>query len=288
MLITFGLLGLSICAVWLPAIQLGKQYCIPPWLLPFIGAVIAGLLSGYLTWPAIIELGVLGIAAYFAGRSQATRAQRIVFGIVTAVLALALATHLLPGFYNPVLIANMKFSADAAPFTQYANFDKAAVGLMLLVFLCHRARRASDWKEVLRRTAPVVLVTLVSTMAMATALGYVRPDLKLSPYTPVFLVANLLFTCVAEEAFFRGFLQDRLAKALHPVRFGEQVAVLCSGLLFGIAHAAGGSRYMLLATISGVGYATAYSMVRRIEAPILAHFTLNAVHFVGFTYPQLQ
>lgn len=288
MLITFGLLGLSICAAWLPPIRFGKQYSISPWLLPFIGAVAAGLLSGYLTWPAIIELGALGIAAYFAGRSEATRTQRIVFGTVTAVLALALAMHRLPGFNNPVLIANMKFSTDAAPFTQYANYDKAAVGLILLAFICHRAKSASDWKEVLRHTAPIALVTLVATMAVATALGYVRPDLKLSPYTPVFLVTNLLFTCVAEEAFFRCFLQDRLAKALNRVRFGEQVAVLCSALLFGFAHAAGGSRYVLLATIAGVGYATAYSMARRIEAPILTHFALNAVHFVGFTYPQLQ
>ena len=287
MLITFGLLGLSICAVWLPPLQVGKKSSISPWLLLFIGAIAAGFLGGYLSWQAIIELGVLGIAAYFAGRSEATRAQRIVLGTVTAVLALALAMHRLPGFHNPLLIANMKFSADAAPFTQYANFDKAAVGLILLAFLCHRARSASDWKEVLSRTAPIAVLTAVSTIAVAIALGYVRPDLKLSSYTPVFLVTNLLFTCVAEEAFFRGFLQDRLAKALNPIRFGEQVAILCSGLLFGIAHAGGGSRYVLFATLAGFGYAYAYSRVRRIEAPIIVHFTLNAVHFIGFTYPQI-
>ncbi len=285
--ITFGLLGLSICAVW-PSIQLGKQYRVLPWLVPFIGAVTAGLLLGYLTWPAIIELGVLGIAAYFAGRSDATRAQRITFGTVTAILALALATHRLPGFNNPVLIANMKFSVDAAPFTQYANFDKAAVGLILLVFLCNRVRSAADWKDMLRRTAPVALITTVSTMAIATAIGYVRPDLKLSSYTPVFLIANLLFTCVAEEAFFRGILQDRLARALHHVRFGGHVAVLCSAILFGLAHAGGGSRSVMLATLSGLGCAYAYAIVQRIEAPIITHFTLNAVHFIGFTYPQLQ
>ncbi len=286
--IIFGLLGLSLCAAWLPSIRIGQRWRLPPWLLPFIGAVAAGLLSAYLSWPAIVELGVLSIAAHLAGRTEASRSQRILFGSIATVLALALAMHKLPGFNNPVLIAGIKFSPDAKPFTQYANFDKAAVGLIFLVFLCNRAVSTLEWKEVLRRTMPVALLTTIATIAFALAIGYVKPDLKLSPFTPVFLITNLLFTCVAEEAFFRGFLQERLAGALDRFRYGGHVAILCSGILFGLAHAAGGARYVVLATITGLGCAYAYSLVRRIEAPIITHFMLNAVHFVGFTYPQLQ
>lgn len=288
MLITFGLLSLSIFAAWLPPARIGDQYRISLWLLLFIAAIATGLLSGYLTGLAIVELGVLVIVAYLAGRSEASRSQCILFGAVSVVLALALAMHRLPGFNNPVLIENIKFSADAKSFTQYANFDKASVGLIFLVFLCNRASSMLDWKKILRRTIPIALLTTAATMAVALAIGHVRPDLKLSSFTPVFLAANLLFTCVAEEAFFRGFLQDRLARSLSRVRFGEYTAVLCSGILFGIAHAAGGPRNMMLATLSGLGCAYAYSIVQRVEAPIITHFTLNAVHFVGFTYPQLQ
>jgi membrane protease YdiL (CAAX protease family) len=287
MLITFGLLGLSICSAWLPSFQVRKQIVVAPWLLLVLGAGIAGLQAGYLTWPAVIELCGLGTVAYFFGRTETSRALRIVFGAVTAVWALALAMHRLPGFNNPVLIANVKFSRDAVPFTLYANFDKAAVGLILLVFLCNRAKSASDWKNLIRRTAPVALITTAFTIAAAIALGNIRPDLKYSQWTPVFLVVNLLFTCVAEEAFFRGFLQEQLAKALDRVRYGELLAIASSGLLFGLAHATGGSRYMMLATLSGLGCATAYSITRRVEAPIITHFMLNAVHFIGFTYPQL-
>jgi membrane protease YdiL (CAAX protease family) len=102
-----------------------------------------------------------------------------------------------------------------------------------------------------------------------------------------FLVVNLLFTCIAEEAFFRGFLQDRLEKSLKYTRSGRIIAVFCSGLLFGMVHVSGGMQYMLLATLAGLGYASTYAIASRVEAPIIAHFSLNAIHFVGFTYPHV-
>ena len=40
-------------------------------------------------------------------------------------------------------------------------------------------------------------------------------------------------------------------------------------------------------TIAGVGYAAAYARSRTVESAILAHFMLNAIRFVGFTYPSL-
>ena len=286
--ISFSLLALAICAVWLPPLRIGARSPIPIWPLPLIGAIAAGLLAGYLSWSAIAELGVFAIAAWCAGRAEASRWKRILYGSITAVMALALALHKLPGFNNPVLIAAIKFTTDAKAFTLFANFDKAAVGLILLAFLCKRAGSALEWQEILRRTAPIALLTSAATIAVALAIGLVRLDLKLPPFTPLFLVTNLLFTCVAEEAFFRGFLQERLARLLDRFRFGGHAAILCSAVLFGLAHAAGGARYALLATITGLGCAYAYSIVRRIEAPIITHFMLNAVHFVGFTYPQLQ
>ena len=196
--------------------------------------------------------------------------------------------HRLPGFNNPVLVESIKLSADATAFAQYANFDKASAGLVLLAFLCKRAHTVSDWQKVLRRTYPIALFTTVIVIIAAVTIGYVKPEFKFSPFTPIFLATNLLFTCVAEEAFFRGFLQDRFAKMFYRVRFGGLTAILCSGVLFGITHVGGGFNYVLLATLVGIGSAYAYSVIQHIEAPIFTHFMLNAVHFIGFTYPHLQ
>ena len=76
----------------------------------------------------------------------------------------------------------------------------------------------------------------------------------------------------------------RVADALRSLRWPQiRIAVL-----FGLAHAAGGPLLVLLAALAGAGYSLAYAATRRIESAVLAHFVLNAVHFVGFSYPHLQ
>lgn len=44
---------------------------------------------------------------------------------------------------------------------------------------------------------------------------------------------------------------------------------------------------VLQAGLAGLGRAVAYERTRRIEAPMLAHFGLNATHWLWFTYPAL-
>jgi membrane protease YdiL (CAAX protease family) len=288
MLLTFGLLGLSICAAFVEPVRLGKRLQMPLWPFAFTGALIAGLVNGYVAWPALAWLGALAIAAYMAGRPDANRPRQIIFISLTVLLALALALHLLPGFRNPVLVADIKFSPDAAPFTQYANFDKAAVGLILLALLANRSRSARERRGVLLRALPIAAVTAAVVIAAGTAAGYVRPDFKLSWYTPAFLATNLLFVCVVEEAFFRGLIQERLGRSLSATPFGAAAAVAISALLFGAAHLSGGMLYAGIATLAGLGYAFSYAVTKRIEAPILVHFGVNAVHFIGFTYPRIQ
>jgi membrane protease YdiL (CAAX protease family) len=72
---------------------------------------------------------------------------------------------------------------------------------------------------------------------------------------------------------------------LSGVRHGQWIAVVVSALLFGAAHLAGGALYAILACIAGLGYAYAYQRTQRIEAAIIVHIALNAVHFIAFTYP---
>jgi membrane protease YdiL (CAAX protease family) len=187
-----------------------------------------------------------------------------------------------------VLIPHIKISSEAPPFTLHASFDQASVGLLFLALMPNRIRSHSEWRLVLLRAFPVAVVTSASVIAMAVAIGFVGVDVKFPQYAPIFLATNLLFTCVTEEAFFRGFLQERLAGFLSSVRHGSCIAVACTGLLFGLAHFSGGPTYVALASMAGIGYGVAYASSRRIEAAILAHFSVNAVHFLGFTYPYLH
>ncbi|MES2949678.1 MAG: CPBP family intramembrane glutamic endopeptidase [Pseudomonadota bacterium] len=288
MIVTYTLLALSICAVWLPSVRLAGRFNLPPWLALFGCAVASGLITGHLQPLAIVSLGVFLLLAYLATRPYASRAPRMVFGTLTALVALALAIHRLPGFNNPVLITAVQFSTDAAPFTLRANFDKGAVGLLLLALFCRRAGSRAEWAGMLRKTTPIAICTIVGVLSVASGIGFVRPEFKLPAELWIFLSVNLFFTVVAEEALFRGFLQARLAGALASVKFGSAIAVSVSALLFGLAHFGGGLAYVGLATLAGLGYAIAYARTQRIESAILMHFLLNAVHFVGFTFPFIK
>jgi membrane protease YdiL (CAAX protease family) len=90
---------------------------------------------------------------------------------------------------------------------------------------------------------------------------------------------------MSEEAFFRAFLQTEIERLTAKRAGGPIIAIACSAVLFGIAHIAGGWRYVALASVAGVGYGTVFYRSRSIEASMLAHFSLNAVHFLLFTYP---
>ena len=56
---------------------------------------------------------------------------------------------------------------------------------------------------------------------------------------------------LAEEALFRGYIQERLGRLWRARRWGADAALLCAAALFGLAHYAGGWQWMLLAGLAG-------------------------------------
>ena len=285
LLLAFGALALAVLTLWVPAPALRGNR---DWLW------CGGLLLACAIGKAVGVLDARGLAAtlfYLAlafGARTAERAWvRIPLLVLTGVCAFLFALHRFPGFHNPVLADGVRVSADAAPFTLHANFDTAVAGIVLMGVFCAPIRARADWLAMLRRTAPVLLATLVAVLGAGWASGHVRPDVKWTPLAPWFLAINLLFTCVTEEAFFRGFILGGLARGLERRRWGTAAAVIVSTVLFGLAHARGGPALVVLAALAGLGYAAAYLRSGRIEGAILTHFALNAVHFIAFTYPSL-
>lgn len=257
------------------------------WLLLFGLAASAGLATGFVRPAGLVWLAALAAVSFAFSRPGVLGWRRVVLAAAIVALAAGLMTHQLPGFANPRVISAWRLSPDAVPYSLHLNFDKTVLGLFL-VGCCHpRIARAKDWRAMLAATAPVAAGTIVLLMALSLAGGYVRFDPKIPAITGLWLAANLLSTCLAEEAVFRGFVQAELARAWRHLPRGEWLALLAAAVLFGVAHAAGGILYVTLATLAGIGYGWAYQRTRRIEAAILTHFALNALHFFLFTYPAL-
>ena len=136
-----------------------------------------------------------------------------------------------------------------------------------------------------RRAVVPIILTVVGLMVFSLWVGYVRWAPKLTSLFWPWAAINLLSTCMSEEAFFRGFIQAELSRRLCAVRSGSVIAVACSAVLFGMAHLAGGPAYVAVATVAGLGYGAVFQCSGRIEMSILAHFALNATHFLLFSYP---
>ena len=282
--LAFFLLGLAIASAWAPPLRV-RGLAVPPWAVLSGLAVLAGAHANVLAPAGLVALGLLcafAAAACFAPRGRG------LLTVVAAAWALALSLHVVPGFHAWTLFDGVRFSADSLPFKAALNFDKPAAGLLLLVAFC-RPGQGADARRSLAWTGGAAIVTPVVAIGAAVLAGFTRYEPKWPDGGAVFLAANLLFTCVAEEAFFRGLIQERIARLAddggRPAWRG--VAVVVAAVLFGLAHAGGGPLYMLLAGIAGLGYGVVYAATRRIESAILVHFALNAVHFVGFAYPAL-
>ncbi|HEU4459364.1 MAG TPA: CPBP family intramembrane glutamic endopeptidase [Methylibium sp.] len=272
---TFLLLGIAILAVWAPPLRL--PHLVPAWWPCFAAALLAAVVEGVVRWPGLLAIALLLACAW--GSKRADGAAGALFTAALAGLALAMALHLVPGFRNPVHLAGVRASVDGAGFTQYLNFDKGAAGLVLLAF----HGRRGGFPPV--RTLLIAGVTVVVTLGLAVALAHVRVDVKWPSYALSFLLINLLFTCVPEEAFFRGLVQERLMAIAARRRAWAGASVVACAALFGLAHLGGGPTAAAIAAVAGLGYAVAYAATRRVEAAVLAHFAVNAVHFIGFTYP---
>lgn len=277
--VTYAVLLVSVICLWLPMQHL--------WAAALVLAIALGYFAGVLTGLAAFPIALLGIACWLYRMNVERPTIRGLLAIVILATTLVLGMHLVPGFHNAVLAERVVLSPGAAAYTLRLNFDKTAAGI-LLVGLCYAGliQSAAEWRDAWRRTWHVIAANIVIVVVLAWVLGYVDVDPKWTSLFVPWAIVNLLFVCVSEEAFFRGFIQRQLSQHLEGRRFGSAIAVMTSAVLFGLAHFGGGFTYVLLSTVAGAGYALAFQRSGRIEMSILAHFSLNAIHFLLFTYPR--
>jgi membrane protease YdiL (CAAX protease family) len=282
-LLPFGLLLCAVLGLWIHRTV---------WIGAFAASIAVAYVTGAVTglaglWIAILAALALAYRlARAAPRLPAIRAAQFAAGIAFFLFAVAMSLVLLPGFPRTPLIPEAVLSPGAVPYGIGVGFPKVAAGILVLGII-HDAR-VRAWRElgrVLTLALPVLAVTTGAAMAFALATGFVEFDPKWTPVFLVWIVTNLFFTCLSEEAFFRGFVQAELARL--GGRAWMAIAIVVSAVLFGLVHFAGGLTYVIAGVIAGAGYALAYARTQRVEAAMAVHFGLNAVHFLLFTYPRL-
>ena len=280
-LLCYSVLYLAVACLWLPASIWGQ----PLWLILAASAGFIALISGQLT---PLGLGLAALYLFIAYLfSRTTGAKKKWLTLLLAALSVLFGAHLLPGFHNLQALNAVLVSADGLPFTMYLNLDKTLVALGLLGWCIPRLSRRQEWRQLLQVLLSLSLLFLLLIFILALASGKVHWDPKLPSYTLLWMLTNLLFVCTAEEAFFRGFLQQQLALLRKNRPLQQELPLALASLVYGLSHFAGGPLYVAFVTLAGLGYGWVYQKTGCIEASILLHFALNAAHFLLFTYPSL-
>ncbi|WP_404837700.1 CPBP family intramembrane glutamic endopeptidase [Aeromonas media] len=191
--------------------------------------------------------------------------------------ALALTLHLVPGFDNLKVLDRVQAGPASVPFTLYLNLDKPLIffGLLLAWPALLGPGGAIRW-----RPLALLILPLAALLITAWQLGALKPEVGLPHWWWLFAFNNLLFTCVAEEALFRGLIQQGVASRSKP-----WLGLLVASLLFGAAHLAGGPLLALFAALAGACYGLAFLLSGRLGVAIAIHFLFNFAHLALFTYP---
>ncbi|HCG0992994.1 TPA: CPBP family intramembrane metalloprotease [Pseudomonas aeruginosa] len=235
--------------------------------------------DGVLAPPAVAALAALGVLALLRRRLAARRAWALGLELLLVAGAVGLFLHLLPGFANPRVLDKAVVGPQSLPFTMYFNFDKALVPFLLLACLPSLFR--DEARAPGRPWYWLLLVAAVpALLLLAVGVGLLRPELHAPAWLWQFILANLFFVSLAEEALFRSYLQQRLGQWL-----GPWPALALASALFGLAHFAGGPLLMLFAGLAGLIYGLAWLWSGRLWVATLFHFGLNLTHLLLFTYP---
>ncbi|MBC8946454.1 MULTISPECIES: CPBP family intramembrane glutamic endopeptidase [Xenorhabdus] len=244
-------------------------------------AIVVGISTYVLAYPAIISLlmiSVLGVTHIYFNTKMHTIGKNIT-ELLLVIVSILLFIHHIPGFHNLKYLDKVQVGPLSAPFSMYFNFDKALIPFILLCCMPSLFRRnpvvnapAHGWA--------LLIATIPALLGLATVLGGLAVELHLPSWFPAFVAANILFVSLAEEALFRGYIQQKLSQWMNPY-----FALIITSLIFGVAHFAGGALLMAFATLAGLIYGIAWMWSGRLWVAVGFHFTLNVLHLLFYTYP---
>ena len=105
-----------------------------------------------------------------------------------------------------------------------------------------------------------------------------RPDVDVAGLiaAPVIIYAS---TALPEEFLFRGVIQNLLTRW-----WGPRAGLGTAAIVFGLAHLPD-PRYVLLATLAGLGYGWVYARTGKITASALTHTAVNWIWRLFLSYP---
>ena len=238
------------------------------WGLLLCLSILFGLIAGLITWSGLgILAGIFLLWVVYMNNPNAS-----IFLSIVAI-GVGYKLKLLPGF--PPYFVTPKFAI---------GLINPIIGLLPLALIVPLANDLNDWKSVLKGAAiGCIGIALIALLAVTS--GAIRFNFKIPPYISLLTFSNLFLTCIPEEAFYRGFIQNKLCKYLKNVKFGKTLSLVLTAALFSFAHIYWSPNIGILALtfVAGLLYGGVYLYSKRIESAIFCHFLLNLIHITSFS-----
>ncbi len=259
------------------------------WIAPAAGialvgvAAMAGALSGHVAPIGLAVLGVFAAGCWLSARTAEFDGRGWVLWAALVAATALLFLHLVTGLEGLRVIGPVEIGSGAT-YEKWVSLDKAGAGVLLLGLALPGLMSRAGWAALLRKAAPVAAATVVAVLGLAAATSAISWDVTVGGFM-LWAAFNLATVCLPEEALFRGLVQGRLTGAAAARGWSAHPAIWASAVVFGLAHAPGGAALVAASGLAGLGYGYAFWLTGRIEAAILAHFALNAAHYLFFTYP---
>lgn len=211
--------------------------------------------------------------------------------LITIAISLGLAIHYFPGFNNIPILKNATISKGAYPYSLYLNFDKPFIGIFVLALGFPLINNWRDFWIVMKKALPLIIGGIVVMIVLAVYSGLIHWNPKLPQIFWFFLFQNLLFVCVIEGAFWRGFIQRELFRWFGEKGFlANAGCVLLASFFFAALHYfwVPNMAFLILVFVAGIVYGTIFQYTRALEPSILCQWIFNLTHFLLFTYPALK
>lgn len=209
---------------------------------------------------------------------------------IAFISSLAFISHIVPGFHNWKLMEEVHISKNAYPYTLYLNYDKPFVGFFPLAFTIPLLQTRFQFRTIMLKAIMLSIVGVMIMIILSLYFQVVDIDLKFPHSWFIFLIANLFFVAIPEEAFFRGLLQSEIHEIFHKKKWSGILSIILVSILFATLHLGfvKDINFISLAFIASVIYGTVYHLTRCIESSIFCHYLFNILHFFCFTYPALK
>lgn len=180
-----------------------------------LSATALAFSQGILNFNALGFMAVVALAGIARHRWENQQKGGFNSEVLLVLAAVVLFLHLVPGFNNPKILDKVIAGPHSAPFSMYYNFDKALVPFILLLALPTLFRTSTTasrpyWNWLL------LGISVPALLLIAVALGGLRIELHQPSWIWQFALANLFFVSLAEEALFRGYLQQTFKRMVRP------------------------------------------------------------------------